>query len=67
MAHAFRAGALATAVDKALEPEFLKSLTLAEDLASSANERERLPIRACRACHAWGLPDVPRLAVVPMS
>lgn len=64
MAHAFRAGALATAVDKALEPEFLKSLTLAEDLASSANERERLPIRACRA---WGLPDVPRLAVVPMS
>jgi len=63
LAHAFRAGALATATDKAFEPEMIKSLNAAEGLARSANERERLHIAACRAwldgeweraIEAWG-------------
>ncbi|MDZ4865921.1 MAG: tetratricopeptide repeat protein [Alphaproteobacteria bacterium] len=49
MAHAFRAGAFATATDKAFEGEALKSLRAAEALAGKANERERLHIAACRA------------------
>jgi tetratricopeptide (TPR) repeat protein len=49
MAHAFRAGALATATDKAFEPEFIKSVHAAERLESKANERERLHIDAVRA------------------
>ena len=63
LAHAFRAGALATATDKAFEPELIKSLNAAEGLARKANERERLHIAACRAwldgewergVEAWG-------------
>ncbi|WNM63697.1 tetratricopeptide repeat protein [Candidatus Nitrospira neomarina] len=63
LAHAFRAGALATATDKAFEPELIKSLNAAEALARKANERERLHIAACRAwldgewgraIEAWG-------------
>lgn len=49
MAHAFRAGAFATATDKVFEGEALKSLRAAEALAGKANERERLHIAACRA------------------
>ena len=49
MAHAFRAGALATATDKAFEPELIKSVQAAEALASKANERERIHIAAVRA------------------
>ncbi len=49
MAHAFRAGALATATDKTFEGEAIKSLKAAEALASKANQRERLHIAACRA------------------
>ena len=49
LAHAFRAGALATAADRAFEPELVKSLNAAEGLARTANERERLHIAACRA------------------
>ena len=49
MAHAFRAGALATATDKAFEPEFIKSVQAAERLSSKANERERMHIDAVRA------------------
>ena len=63
LAHLFRAGALATATDKAFEAELLKSLNAAEGLASNANDRERLHIAACRAwldgawergIEAWG-------------
>ena len=49
LAHAFRAGALATATDRAFEPELIKSVTAAEALAGKANDRERLHIAACRA------------------
>ncbi len=49
MAHLFRAGALATATDRAFEPELVKSLTAAEELAPRANDRERLHIAACRS------------------
>lgn len=49
MAHAFRAGALATATDKAFEAELIKSVEAAEALASQANDRERLHIAAGRA------------------
>lgn len=49
LAHAFRAGALATATDKAFEPELTKSVIAAERLAGTANDRERLHIAACRA------------------
>lgn len=49
LAHAFRAGALATSTDKAFEPELVKSVKAAEGLARKANERERLHIAACRA------------------
>ena len=49
MAHAFRAGALATATDKAFEPELNKSVCAAEALSAKANDRERLHIAACRA------------------
>ena len=49
LAHAFRAGALATATDKAFEPELMKSVKAAEGLALKVNERERLHIAACRA------------------
>jgi len=63
MAHAFRAGALATAADKVFESELSKSLNTLDGLARAANERERLHIAACRAWHngdwersieAWG-------------
>jgi len=63
LAHAFRAGALATSTDKAFEPELIKSLNAAEALARKANDRERLHIAACRAwlegawergIEAWG-------------
>ena len=49
LAHAVRAGALATATDKAFEDEALTSLKAAETLAVRANEREVLHIAACRA------------------
>ncbi|MGH8135593.1 MAG: tetratricopeptide repeat protein [Steroidobacteraceae bacterium] len=49
LAHAFRAGALATATDRAFEPELIKSVQLAEALAPGANERERMHIAAVRA------------------
>lgn len=49
LAHAMRAGALATATDKAFEDEALSSLKAAEALASGANEREQLLIAGCRA------------------
>jgi tetratricopeptide (TPR) repeat protein len=51
MAHAFRAGALATATDRAFEPEFIKSLEAAEALVQQANDRERMYISAVRAWH----------------
>lgn len=63
LAHAFRAGALATSTDKAFETELIKSLNAAEALARKANNRERLHIAACRAwlegawdrgIEAWG-------------
>ena len=63
LAHLFRAGALATATDKAFEPELVKSFNAAEALASKANDRERLHLAACRAwlegawergIEAWG-------------
>ena len=63
MAHAFRAGVLATALDKAFEPEMLRSLEAAEALAPRANDRERGHIAAARlwadgdlagAVEAWG-------------
>jgi tetratricopeptide (TPR) repeat protein len=49
MAHAFRAGALATATDRAFEPELIKSVEAAEALAARANDRERTHIAAVRA------------------
>ena len=49
MAHAFRAGVLATATDKAFEPELIKSVEAAEALAPTANDRERMHISAVRA------------------
>lgn len=49
LAHAFRAGALATATDKAFEPELARSVVAAEALASKANDRERMHIAATRA------------------
>lgn len=49
MAHAFRAGLLATATDKAFEPELTRSVQAADALASKANERERMHIAAARA------------------
>ena len=49
MAHAFRAGALATATDKAFEPELVKSVEAAEARAANANDRERMHIAAARA------------------
>jgi tetratricopeptide (TPR) repeat protein len=49
MAHAFRAGVLATAADRAFEPELCKSVAAAEALAAGANERERGHIAAARA------------------
>jgi tetratricopeptide (TPR) repeat protein len=49
MAHAFRAGALATATDKAFEPDLARSVAAAEALASKANDRERMHIAAARA------------------
>ena len=49
MAHAFRAGALATATDKAFEAELIKSVKAAEALAPKANDRERMHIAAARA------------------
>ena len=49
MAHAFRAGALATATDKAFEAELIKSVQAAEALAPKANDRERMHISAARA------------------
>ena len=63
MAHAFRAGALATATDKAFEPEMLKSVQAAEALASKSNDREKGHIAAVcawrdgewgRAVEYWG-------------
>ncbi|TDF82343.1 tetratricopeptide repeat protein [Pseudomonas sp. H9] len=49
LAHAFRAGAIATATDKAFDAELLRSLDAAEHLASQANDRERQHIHAIRA------------------
>jgi hypothetical protein len=63
LAHAFRAGALATATDRVFEPEVIKSVNAAARLAGKANDRERLHIAACRAwldgawergIEAWG-------------
>ncbi|MCE9658773.1 MAG: tetratricopeptide repeat protein [Burkholderiales bacterium] len=49
MAHAFRAGALATATDKAFESEVIKSVAAAEALLPRANDRERMHVSAVRA------------------
>jgi hypothetical protein len=49
LAHAMRAGALATATDKAFEDEALKSQKAAQALAGRANEREQLHIAASGA------------------
>jgi len=49
MAHAFRAGAITTAADRAYEPELRRTVEAAEALAGAANERERGHIAACRA------------------
>jgi len=49
MAHAFRAGALATAGDKAFQEELAKTISAAEALFGKANDRERLHIAAARA------------------
>jgi tetratricopeptide (TPR) repeat protein len=49
MAHAFRAGMLATATDKAFEPELRKSVAAAEALALVRARRERGHIAAARA------------------
>ncbi len=49
LAHAFRAGALATATDKVFESELIKSVEAAEALAANANDRERMHIFAVRA------------------
>lgn len=49
LAHAFRAGLLATTTDKTFEPELIKGLLVAERLAPKANDRERMHIRALRA------------------
>ena len=49
MAHAFRAGMLATATDKAFEPELIKSVEAAEAVLPNANDRERMHIAAARA------------------
>jgi len=49
LAHAMRAGALATATDKAFEDEAMTSLKVAKALAPKANEREQLHIAGCRA------------------
>jgi tetratricopeptide (TPR) repeat protein len=63
MPHAFRAGVLATALDKAFEPEMRRSLEAAEALAARANDRERGHVAALRlwadgdyagATEAWG-------------
>ncbi|WP_342131067.1 tetratricopeptide repeat protein [Hydrogenophaga sp. OTU3427] len=63
MAHAFRAGLLATATDRAFEPELIRSVVAAEALAPQANDRERGHIAAVRAwldgdweraTEAWG-------------
>lgn len=50
MAHAFRAGMLATTGDKAFEGELAKTVAAAEALVAKANDRERLHIAAARAC-----------------
>lgn len=47
--HAVRAGVLALATDRAFEPEALRSLQAAEQLAAQANDRERGHIAAVRA------------------
>lgn len=49
MAHAFRAGLLATATDKAFEPDLARSVEAAEALASRTSDRERMHIAAARA------------------
>jgi tetratricopeptide (TPR) repeat protein len=49
MAHAFRAGMLATTGDKAFEGELAKSVAAAEALLPKANDRERLHVAATRA------------------
>lgn len=49
MAHAFRAGLLATATDKAFEPDLARSVAAAEALAPKADDRERMHIAAARA------------------
>jgi tetratricopeptide (TPR) repeat protein len=57
LAHAMRAGALATATDKAFEDEAMKSLKAAAALAPKANEREQLHIAGA---HAWLHGDLER-------
>jgi len=49
MAHAFRAGMLATTLDRVFLPEMQASLRHAEALAAQANDRERGHIAALRA------------------
>jgi tetratricopeptide (TPR) repeat protein len=49
MAHAFRAGMMATTGDKAFEGELAKSVAAAEALLPKANDRERLHVAAARA------------------
>jgi hypothetical protein len=59
MAHAFRAGMLATAGDRAFEGELRRSVIAAEALVAKANDRERLHIAAARA---WLDGDIERAA-----
>jgi hypothetical protein len=59
MAHAFRAGMLATAGDRAFEGELRRSVIAAETLVAKANDRERLHIAAARA---WLDGDLERAA-----
>ncbi len=49
LAHAFRAGALATATDRVFEAELRRSVEGGERLASTANDRERGYIAAARS------------------
>jgi hypothetical protein len=49
MAHAVRAAMIATAADRAFEPELRRSTEAAEALATQANDRERSYIAAARA------------------
>jgi tetratricopeptide (TPR) repeat protein len=63
MGHAFLGAVFATAMDKTLLPNTMRALTVAEELAPKANDRERAHVAAVRlwvdgdiagATEAWG-------------